>query len=269
MLNMIKMDLRRLLCSRSFYMILGVTAALLVLMVAMVAAVSSPEKLEVLQDTGVVVVEGSSEELQEEIVGMTQLDFVHECMGSGFLLIVICIGVTLFVHSDFSSGYIKNICFASLRRRDYVLSKIVVAGVYSGIVTILGVLVSLICAFLFGLHPAASPVTQILQYAFWLWLPQWAFALMGLALTLLTRGSTLGIVMGVVSGGGLVAALLQNLCRRFGWHDLSQYLLAMVTNSQCVPVLGTGEMAMILGCSLGWAVLYAAGSLAVMERRDI
>ena len=269
MFNLLKMDIRRLFKTRSFYIVLAVTAALFVMLVALVSAASDPEKLDTLKNTGMVVTDTTSQGMQEELRGMDQMDFLYECIHSGFLLMIGCIGVTLFVHSDFSSGYIKNICFARPRRWEYVLSKIWVAGIYSGILTASSTLVSLVCAVLFGLDLEPSPIAGILQYAFWLWLLNWAFALLALALVLLTRGSTLGIIMAVVSGGGLDAVLLQNLCRRFGWHDLAQYLLSMVSSQQCVPMPDTSQIAMILGCSVGWAAVYVAGSLLAMEKRDI
>ena len=269
MFNLLRMDLRRLFRTRSFYIVLAVTAGFLVLMVAMVAAVTDPEKLDALQSTGMVVVEGDDRQMAEEIRSMTQLSFIHECLGSGFLLMMTCIGVTLFVNGDFSSGYVKNICFARPRRREYVTSKVLLAGVYSAAVVILGVLISLVSPVLLGLHLMSSPMASVLQYVFWLWLPHWAFGLMGLALVLLTRSSTLGIILAVVSGGGLVAALLQNLCQRFGWPNLSQYLLSMVAGYQCVPMLGTSQMTMILACVIGWGLVYTVGSLLTMEKRDI
>lgn len=269
MFNLLKLDLRRLLRTRSFYIMLCVTAALLLTMMATISAVTDPEKLDALKNTGVVVTGGSSEDMQEELRGMTRLDFVHECLGSGFLLLLTGIGVTLFVYSDFSSGFIKNLCFARPRRWEYVLSKALVAGVYSAVLTLLGVLLTLVCPVFLGIHLEASPIGGILQYAFWIWLPGWAFGLMGLALVTLTRSSTLGIILAIVSGGGLTANLLQMLCQRFDWPNLAQYLLSAVVGYQCVPAPDGSQMAMILGCSIGWAAVYAAGSLVAMEKRDI
>ena len=51
MFNMLRMDLRRLFKSRSFYIILGVTAALIVLMVGTISAVTNQEKLDALQNS--------------------------------------------------------------------------------------------------------------------------------------------------------------------------------------------------------------------------
>lgn len=269
MFNLFRMDLRRLFRTRSFYIMLCVTAALLLTMVATMSAITDQKKLDALQGTGMVVTSGDSEDMIELLQGMTRLDFVHECLGSGFLLLLTGIGVTLFVYSDFSSGFIKNLCFARPRRWEYVLSKVLTTGVYSGILTVLGVLVSLVSALLFGIRLEASPVGGILRYTFWMWLPNWAFGLMGLGLVLLTRGSTLGIILAIVSGGGLTAAILQSVCHRFGWPDLAQYLLSMVVGTQCVPMPNMDQINMILGCSIYWAALYAVGSFIAMESRDI
>ncbi len=269
MFNLLRMDLRRLVRTRSFYVVLAVTAALLVMTVAMVSAVIDQAKLDALKSTGIVVTGGNSEDMMELLRGMNRLDFLHECLGSGFLLALACTGMTLFVNGDFSSGCVKNICFARPRRWEYVLSKILVAGLYSAVITILGVLVSLVCPVLLGMSLEPSSFAGILQYAFWMWLPTWAFSLLGLTLVLLTRSSTLGIIMAVAAGGGLVAALLQSLCQGFGWPDLTQYLLNMVVRAQCAPMPDGSRIAMILGCSLGWGTFYAAGSFAAMEKRDI
>ncbi len=268
MFNLLKMDVRRLFKSRGFYILLGVTATIILAMILLVAKVSDLETLDTMQSQGIEIVAADRQQAKE-IRNMSQLDIIYECFSSGILLMMIGIGVTLFVNSDFSSGYIKNICFVLPRRQDYVLSKLLLTGVYSGILTILGVLVSLVSPFLFGLRPAASPVVGILQYAFWLWLPCWAFGLMGLVLALLTRNSTLGIILAVISSVGLTVTILQSVCRQLGWPALEQYLLSSVQQFQCVPMPDTKRMFMILGCSLGWAALYTVGSLLTIKKRDI
>lgn len=271
MFNLLRMDLRRLFRSRSFYIILAVTAGLILGVVALVTAVTDQEVLDAMEsmESVDVQVEGNSSEMRAELEAMTRLDFVHECLGSGFLLLLTGIGVTLFVHSDFASGYIKNVCFVRPRRWEYVLSKILTAGVYSGVIAILGVVISLAGPVLFGLSLAANSIGGILQYTFWIWLPGWTFGLMGLALVLLTRSTTLGIILAVISGGGVTVAILRTVCYQLGWPALDQYLLSSVVQAQCIPQMGAAEMTMILLCAAGWAVVYAAGSFLAMEKRDI
>ena len=110
MFNMLCMDLRRLFRSRSFYIILGATAALILLVVLLTAVVSDPETLDDMHASGAEI-EEIDRRISEEIRSMTQLDLTHETLGSGFLLVIAGIGMTLFAGGDFSSGYIKNICF--------------------------------------------------------------------------------------------------------------------------------------------------------------
>ena len=269
MFNLVRMDLRRLLRTRSFYIILAVWAALLLMLVLLVAKIADPEAMDAMQESGMVVVGGDDAQMSEEIRGLSQLEFIYECLGSGFLLVLTGIGVTLFVYGDFSSGCIKNICFAQPQRWKYVFAKAVTAGVYSAVMIVSSIVLLTVSPGLFGLHPARDAAADILQYAFWLWLPCWGFGLLALSLVLLTRGSTMGIILSVLGGSGLIAAMLETLCQRFGWPMVTQYLLSSVTSSQCVPWLGANEIGTILACVAGWGVVYMAAGIAVMERQDV
>jgi len=190
-------------------------------------------------------------------------------LGGGFLLIMVGIGVTLFVSSDFSSGFVKNICYAQPHRADYVISKALAAGVYSEIITALGVALILLSPYLYGMRPVPSPVSDILQYFFWLWLPHWAFALMALALVLLTRSSSLGIILSLVAGSGLTAVLVGTLGKVLRWPPLEQYFLASVVKGVYVPQTGITQVGVVLACTIAWTAVYGIGCLLAMEKRDI
>lgn len=268
MFNLLKMDVRRLFRSRSFYIILGVTTVLILMLFFLIAMVSDPEMLDGMGAQGAEIDEVDLR-MSEEIRNMTHLDLVHETLGSGFLLIIIGIGVTLFANSDFSSGFVKNICCAQPLRVNYVLSKALAVGVYSGVVTTLGVVLSLLAPYLYGMHPLSNAIPNILQYIFWMWLPHWAFALMTLALVLLTRNTTLGIVLSLVAGGGLTPVLLGTLGKILNWPPLERYLLASVVNGVYLPQNGITQVGVILVCTIGWMVVYGIGCLLAMEKRDI
>lgn len=268
MFNLLRMDLRRLFKSRSFYIILGVTAALLVMVTVMAYAVADPEMMDAMEAQGAEITE-SDHMMSEYIQNMSQLDLMHETLGSGFLLVMTGIGMTLFVNSDFSNGFIKNICCIVPRRRDYVLSKIVLAGIYSGIITVLSVLLMLLSPVLIHMYPAPDSVSQILRYVLWMWLPHWAFALMALALVLLTRSTTLGIILSLVSGSGLTVALVEMLGRLLRWPSFEQCFLAAVVKGLYTPESGIAPIRMILACTAAWAAVYGIGSLLTMEKRDI
>ena len=268
MFNMLKMDLRRLFKSRNFYIILGVTTVLILMVAMLTAVVSDPETLDSMGVSGAEIDE-IDRKMSEDIRNMTQLDLAYETLGGGFLLIIVGIGVTLFANGDFSSGFVKNICCAQPRRANYVLSKALAAGIYSGIITLLGVVLILLAPYLYGMRPIPSAIPDILQYLFWMWLPHWAFALMALALVLLTRNTTLGIILSLVAGGGLTAVLVGTLGKLLRWPPLEQFFLSSVVKGVYAPQNGITQSWMILACTIAWAAVYGIGSLLSMEKRDI
>jgi len=207
--------------------------------------------------------------MSEYIQTMSQLDLMHETLGSGFLLVMTWIGMTLFVNGDFSSGFIKNICCINPRRRDYVLSKFALSGIYSGIITLLSVLVMLLSPVVIHMYPAPDSISQILRYTLWMWLPHWAFAMMALALVLLVRNATVSIILSLVAGSGLTAALVSALGRLLRWPPLERALLAAVVKGLYTPEGGITPVGFVLACSLAWAAVYGIGSLLSMEKRDI
>ena len=99
MLSLLKMDVLRLVKSRSFYIILGVTAALIVSLVLMVAGISAPEVIDAMAAQGAEI-DLEDQQTLEYIKSMDQLAFVHETLGSGFLLVIAGIGMTLFAGGD-------------------------------------------------------------------------------------------------------------------------------------------------------------------------
>lgn len=268
MFNLVRMDTRRLFESRNFYIVLAVTAGLIVLVTLMVSDIAAPESMDAMEERGADITE-SDRMMREYIQNMSQMELIHETLGSGFLLVMTGIGVTLFVSSDFSSGFIKNICCARPRRWDYVLSKVLLAGIYSAIFMVLSLLLMLLTLALVRMSLTPAPLPQLLRYTFWMWLLHWAFSLMALLLTLLTRSSALGITMSLVSGSGLTAISLGAICGMLGWPPVERYLLSTLVGGLYMPEIGITQTGLCLLCASLWAVIYGAGSLLLMEKRDI
>ena len=79
MFNLLRMDLRRLFKSRSFYIILSVTAVLLVMVTVMAYAVADPEMMDAMEAQGAEITE-SDRVMSEYIQNMSQLDLMHETL---------------------------------------------------------------------------------------------------------------------------------------------------------------------------------------------
>lgn len=127
----------------------------------------------------------------------------------------------------------------------------------------------LLAPMLIHMYPVPDSVSQILRYVLWMWLPHWAFALMALALVLLTRSTTLGIVLSLVSGSGLTVALVGTLGKLLRWPSLEQYFIFSVVKGVYVPQNGITQAWVVLTCTIVWSVIYGIGSLLSMEKRDI
>ena len=94
-------------------------------------------------------------------------------------------------------------------------------------------------------------------------------AAVGIPAFLLTRSATLGIILSLVAGGGLTAVLVGTLGKFLGWPPLEQYLLSSVVKGVYTPQSGITQVWTVLTCTVAWAVIYGAGSLLAMEKRDI
>ena len=77
MFNLVKMDIRRLFKSRNFYIMLAVTAGLLMMLVCLAAMVSDPENMDAMQAQGAEITE-YDREMSQQIHNMSSLDFIHE-----------------------------------------------------------------------------------------------------------------------------------------------------------------------------------------------
>ena len=71
----------------TIYIILGVTAALIVSLVLMVAGISDPEVIDAMAAQGAEI-DLEDQQTLKYIKSMDQLAFVHETLGSGFLLVI-------------------------------------------------------------------------------------------------------------------------------------------------------------------------------------
>ncbi len=268
MFNLLCMDLHRLFKTRSFFMTLGVMAALIVLVNLMAVTMSDPEFLDAMEAGGAEISQYDRQE-GELIRGMSQLQLAYEVFSSGFLLLVTGIGLSVFFGQDYTCGFVKNIWSAQPVRWLCVLEKAAFAGLYSALLTALAVALALLSPACMGFSARPDPLPDILLYAFLLWLPNWAFGLMALFMVLLSRHSTLGILMSLASGLGLTAALSQILPHLLHLPYPSPYFLSSVVRSQCLPRPYPPQIQTVVLCSAGWGLAYLLCSLFTAEKQDI
>ena len=135
MFNLMRMDFKRLLRQKSLYIILGITAAVVVLAMVTVVIIVNPEFRLQAQEAGMEILE--SDKAAINWMQSNDITFFMENMvrGSGFVT-VICLISAIFIYGDFKRGYIKNILSVHGSRTHYIFSKIIVmaavTAVYGG-----------------------------------------------------------------------------------------------------------------------------------------
>ncbi|MBQ7847537.1 MAG: ABC transporter permease [Clostridia bacterium] len=124
--GMLKVDFKRMLKSRVFYILIACALVLPILMTVMMAMMDGSESVN--QQTGeITIMEGPENAWQNigtlpggedmggmDVFGMCNINMVF--MG-------VCVFVCLFISDDFRSGYAKNLFTVRAKKGEYVISK--------------------------------------------------------------------------------------------------------------------------------------------------
>ena len=128
MFEIFRMDIRRMYKDKKFYSIL-IFIFVAVLLFRLICAPSAVPFLNML--TGDVESNLSS---IGELARMPQLEFLQTIMHSGFLSLLCCVYMGLFVCADFECGFYKHIFSIHAKESHYIMSKLMLSAILSLIV---------------------------------------------------------------------------------------------------------------------------------------
>lgn len=166
MFNLLRMDLYRLIRSKSVYIGLAFLLAFSLIAYWLVWMVSTPEGQKAAASIGMTVLSdtGDTDILVEgyDTLGM----FRDIAMDGGAYACVLGIITVLFFCSDYSSGFMKNIMSLHRRRWEYIMSKLIATGLLHICFLIVQFGFCMLLNVLFHhLVPAARPL-DVLVYLF-------------------------------------------------------------------------------------------------------
>lgn len=145
--SMLKVDLRRMLKSRTFYILLACALLIPIVMTVMLTMMSGQEQVN--PQTGEVTVMEGPESAWENIGSLPSDDPVQPPESEGdpmaamggmdvmamcninMMYMLVCVFICLFISDDFRSGYAKNLFTVRAKKGNYVVSKTVV-GFFTG-----------------------------------------------------------------------------------------------------------------------------------------
>lgn len=138
LLSMLSVDLKRMIKSRLFYIMLAVALVVPVLIVVMTTLMDG--SVTVNPETGVeTVIEGFKNAWQS--IGTTSdapmsMDITSMC-NINLMFFAVLVFICLFISEDFRTGYSKNIFTVRAKKMDYVISKMVVGYIVGVLMLIL------------------------------------------------------------------------------------------------------------------------------------
>ena len=188
MINLLKMDLRRLFHGKMLYIMLAILTVVTCSSVLMVPATGN-----------MVALFGATE----------KMDFLASNTGIGIIYMILGIMTTMFICNDYSSGFAKNVFSIHANKVDYIISKIVTMMVAAGVLILVFTIEAFIITGILGRTMGIESVLGFILFLYQKWMVAAMFIAISVFVSLLTRNKGVGCIMAFLIGsGGLVIGLL-------------------------------------------------------------
>lgn len=268
MFNLVRMDLYRLIRSKSVYICLACLMAASILCFWMVWMIETPEGRTAASKIGMSALSGPEEE-GSMIEGYDTLMMFRDIgMDGGAYVCILGIATVLFVCMDYNSGFLKNILSLHRRRWTYVCSKLITVGILNFCYLVILYAFCLLLNVIFhNLVPIAG-AADTLFYLTQSWVAIMAFLALFLLSCIFTRSASGSITIVILLSSGLLVTLLGNFTGLFGWNEWVKYTIYF--NQAYMPSTYS-SLADLKGFAIGavFLVLYSGAAMAVLSKRDV
>lgn len=268
MFNLLRMDLYRLLRSKSVYICLACLMAASLLCFWMLWLMDTPEGREAAARIGMTAITDAEDEGSLLEGYDTLLMFRDIGMDGGVYVLIFGIVIVLFFCSDYSSGFMKNIMSLHRRRWAYITSKLMAAAILDFCYLAIEFVFCLLLNVLFHNLVPAAPVADVLFYLGLSFVVTMGFAALFLLFCTFTRSAAAGILAATLLSCGLLVTLVSYVTGLFGLNQWVSYTLYYNQTYAPSAYSGIGDLK---GYAVGavFLALYAVLSTVVLTRKDI
>ena len=295
MVNILRMDLYRLLRSKSLWICLGVMVILAAMTIGMFGLLTNADFMQWAQSSGATVssasnsvvsigVNGNStmstEEIartiaqaQEAISNSSLLTMTGTTLINGnALAIMFTIFLSIFLASEFESGYSKNVFTVQPNRITFLGAKLVEIVLIAAVFTAVSLASIAAVGAIAGLSFASTSAVDILIWGALVTLVLSGFGMLIALIIWLTRKVAAGIIGAVVLVTGMLVMIVQALLSLFpAVSHLTDFTLY-----SCMSALGRGlyvegglSVAHIAGVGLAFVIVYSVLSAVVLQKKDV
>lgn len=290
MLNLIKMDLYRLVRSKSFWVMILVTA-----MVAFISAFATNYSFEAIDslteseamssmgfdtDSDNAMSIGLTDEFNEmDILFGGEKVYYTEVFNYDFsaltILLFCAIFPPIFVNAEQKYGFVKNIAGQMPNRGMLVLSKLCAVAVQVIIVFVTYMIASSIsCSILFGDRLVFDFSAEFIKVFALHFLLHYAFAVLVTAVTILLRGSALSMTFGIIISAGVttfIYSFIDIVLHKIGFSE--DFSIGNFALESCIGDVSTqlsgGDLARVVTVGAVFLIASIAVSVVTMCRRDV
>ena len=215
MIDMIKAEIKRLYKSKGFYI------ATLIFVIAVLAfmqlSYQSERTVQSMSETGI--------QLSITAVPKTLNSYVAS-FGISFGVLVMGIYLSGFVCQEYSTNFIKNTVTQKNGRVSVVLSKTVIALLFSITMIVLSYIVSWLYGSLLLDNFMIESITEIIKTIVLLFFINMAIFSLVIFIATLSKNQAIGIIILFLVASGMLLPVLQNICQAVNMAGLATYTLS-------------------------------------------
>lgn len=274
MFDMMRMDFRRILKSKSIYI------CLLILLVTIagflfIFKLSIDEQMRSSIEAGGAVFMMNGEEMTGEqlAAAYTQIPAIailsSTIFRGGVFFIVIAILTSLFICSDFDSGFAKNIFSLRNRRFTYVLSKWIAMQSVSLVFILFLIGEFILFCHLFSLPFRETPLEEYAKFTLIFWLTGGGFSAMLTFVSVLFRNKAVSVGSALLLASGTVLTIIDSITTALKL-DFIHYDFTLYGCIQDISFPVTAEkLSLCLGAGLVWTFVWLVLSIFILQKKDI
>lgn len=286
MLNLLRMELRRIFRSKSIYIILAALIGIIVIALGTMKLVTSPALVDQARESGMEFDESDQEDARE-FQESTQADFLSNLLFNGGLMVVLmAIFGSICTIEDFSTGFAKNVFVFHTKHSSYIISKLIMLASVAAffLIALTGATILLFRVMGFD-NPLGNASGLLLMFVIG-WMGLTAFLAQNLFFCVATRNAAVSSILSIACGLGTVAGALDLISGLFGFHvaefSPSYSILMAPYISSSTEIANNSILSLMLGNSLtipapvlsilvsaAWTVIYTLLASAVLKRKDI
>lgn len=270
MRNLFRMDLYRMLRSKGFYICLSILGFYIAISFFLIFSIGNPSMREKIESIGIHFTVTNEDAAVQALASSSMLEVFYQSSGirGGMFACIIGILASIFICTEYESGFVKNVFLLCENKWNYILSKQLILGfvnfIYLTFIFLLLSLLNLITGNFFVWNDGKD----ILFFLISIWILETAFSSLYLVIIMVTRKVSASVASGIFLGSGTIFVILSSILGLFGWDKFLHYTLSFSLINIPLSYSGLASLQPLF-IGLAFLIIYTIFSVFVVQKRDV